>query len=220
MEFDLSSPRDLGIALVNLLQPKSTEKIYDGAFGSLGFLLEAKSYIDRHENNKLIASNFYGREINNELFDLALEKAEKNGLSDGHFFNENTLKIELEDGGRFDIAISCPPFGLKADITNIGKLGIKTRNGTNKFIQHYISSLKEGGRAAVVVTNSFLFSTRNDSIELRKYLIGNCNLHSILELPSGTFSYTNISTSVIFFTKEGKTTEIKYYSKAIPSPKS
>lgn len=211
-KIDLSSPRDLGGTLVKLLRPKCTDKIYDGAFGSLGFLLEAKAYIDKHENNKITASNFYGREINDDLFTVAKEQARINGLSTAHLLNEDSLEASSQEKDKFDIVISCPPFSLRV-ADNAGELGIVTSDGVNKFIQHYISVLKEGGRAAIVVPNIFLFWSANGWAELRKYILFNCNLHAILDLPANTFSYTGLNTSVIFLDKGGSATSIKYFSK-------
>ena len=199
---DFSTPIDLIGAIVKLLEPTSDEKIYDGACGYLGFLLEAKNYIEKNESTDVKTTNLSGREINKEIFDQALNLASKNGLKESHFNFENSLNNDGKDTSKFDIVMSNPPFGLKSQNSE-GELGFKTSNGTNKFLQHYINSLKMGGRAAVIITNSFFFEASKAGVGLRKYLIENCNLHTVLGLPQNTFSYTAINSSVLFFSKIG-----------------
>lgn len=212
-ELDFSSPRDLGEAMATILEPQKTEKIYDGAFGGLNFLIAVKDYIyKRNKINEYSADNLYGKEINAETYLKSIEKAKNSNINTNYLINENTLKQVSKSAGKYDVVISCPPFGLKTD-NDLGELEIKTSDGVNKFVQHYINSLVDGGRAAVVLTNSFLFSNSKASIELRKTLIQNCNLQAILGLHPKTFSYTGVNVSVIFFIKSEKTTKIKYYSK-------
>lgn len=214
-ELDFSSPRELGAAITTLLEPQASEKIYDGAFGGLSFLLAIKDYIDRRdEKNSNNSNNIFGKEINTDTYQQAIEKAKKHNININNLINENTLKQVSESVQKYDVVISCPPFGLKTE-NDFGELGIKTNDGVNKFIQHYINSLVNGGRAAIVVANSFLFSNSKASIELRKCIVENCNLHTVLGLPSKTFSYAGVTTSVLFFIKGEPTKQIKYYSKEL-----
>lgn len=209
---DFSTPIELIATIVNLLSPTSSEKIYDGAFGHLGFLIGAKEFIEKEEKTDVKPEMFFGREINNELFDQALLLANTNGLTERNLYLENSLDCSGKNTNKFDVVISNPPFGLKLQIGD-GELGFKTNNGTNRFLQHYINSLKSGGRAAVIVTNSFFFNSSKADVDLRKYLLEECKLFTVLGLPPNTFSYTGISTSVLFFSKGGRTEKIKYYKK-------
>ncbi len=209
-----ATPDDLATAIVETLQPKNGEKIYDGAFGSLGLIIEVSEFIQKNEGVAVTAKNLYGREVNHSLFNIVNNLAAEHGLKEGHFYNEDSLKTEAINKNSFDIVISEPPFGLKLT-RSTGELGIETSNGTNLFIQHYINSLKEGGRGAVTVTNNFLFASDSSSIELRKYVLENCNLHTILGVPPSTYSYIGIGASVLFFTKGKETNLIKYYDKGV-----
>jgi type I restriction enzyme M protein len=214
-ELDFSSPRELGTTMATLLEPQASEKIYDGAFGELSFLLAIKDYIDRRdEKENYHSTDIYGKEINADIYQRAIEKAKKHNININNFTNENTIKQISKSVQKYDVVISCPPFGLKTE-NDYGELGIKTTDGVNKFLQHYINSLVNGGRAAIVVTNSFLYSNSKATIDLRKSLIENCNLHTVLGLPPKTFSYAGVNTSVLFFIKGKSTKEIKYYSKEL-----
>lgn len=212
---DFSSPKALGAAMTTLLEPKQSEKIYDGACGKLGFLLAAKEYIDRHhtQSNKPF-DNIYGNEIHPDIYCEAIEIAKDHDINTSNLLNKNTIKKDSKSTQKYDVIISNLPCGLKTE-RGIGELGIETNDSANKFLQHYIDSLVDGGRAAIVVTNSLLFSQSNAFIKLRKSLIEQCDLHTILGLPARTFSYAAIKCSVLFFVKGMATKEIKYYAKEL-----
>ncbi|MCH8550249.1 MAG: SAM-dependent methyltransferase, partial [Balneolaceae bacterium] len=88
---------------------------------------------------------------------------------------------------------------------------IKTSETAFLFLQHFIKSLKAGGRAAIVIKNTFLSNTDNAAISLRKYLLETCNLHTILDMPGGTFLGAGVKTVVLFFEKGEPTKNIWYY---------
>lgn len=207
-----STPDDLITVIVRLLDPKSEEKIYDGAFGGLGFLIGVKKYIEQEEKAKVKPENLFGREINKEFFEQALAIASQNGLAESNFYLQDVFHFKGGNSNEFDVVLSSPPFGLRSQIEE-GELGIITSNGTNKYLQHYINSLKLGGRAAVIIADSFLFDTSTAGIALRKYMLTKCNICAILGLPRKTFSYTAINASVLFFIKGEDTKYIKYYKK-------
>ena len=79
------------------------------------------------------------------------------------------------------------------------------------FLQHFIKSLKAGGRAAIVIKNTFLSNTDNAAISLRKQLLETCQLHTVLDMPSGTFLGAGVKTVVLFFEKGEPTKNIWYY---------
>ena len=79
------------------------------------------------------------------------------------------------------------------------------------FLQHFIKSLKVGGRAAIVIKNTFLSNADNASVALRKHLLETCNLHTVLDMPAGTFLGAGVKTVVLFFTKGEPTEKIWYY---------
>jgi type I restriction enzyme M protein len=88
---------------------------------------------------------------------------------------------------------------------------IKTGETAFLFMQHFIKSLKAGGRAAIVIKNTFLSNTDNASVSLRKLLLESCNLHTVLDYPGGTFQGAGVKTVVLFFTKGEATQRVWYY---------
>jgi type I restriction enzyme M protein len=110
------------------------------------------------------------------------------------------------------VVLANPPFGGKErpEIYN-QNFTIKTAETAYLFLQHFIKSLKAGGRAAMVIKNTFLSNTDNASVALRKDLLESCNLHTILDVPSGSFQGSTVNTVVLFFEKGAPTREIWFY---------
>lgn len=94
-----------------------------------------------------------------------------------------------------------PPFGGKERKEVQQPFDIKTSETAFLFLEHFIRYMKTGGRAAIVIKNTFLSNTDNASVSLRKYLLETCNLHTVLDMPSGTFLGAGVKTVVLFFTK-------------------
>jgi type I restriction enzyme M protein len=88
---------------------------------------------------------------------------------------------------------------------------IKTGETASLFLQHFIKILKAGGKAGVVIKNTFLSNTDNASIALRKQLLENCHLHTVLDLPGGTFTGAGVKTVVLFFEKGSATKKVWFY---------
>jgi len=109
------------------------------------------------------------------------------------------------------VILANPPFGGKERPEVQQNFDIKTGETAFLFLQHFIKSLKAGGRAAIVIKNTFLSSIDNASVSLRKYLLESCNLHTVLDMPAGTFTGAGVKTVVLFFTKGEPTKKIWYY---------
>ena len=88
---------------------------------------------------------------------------------------------------------------------------IKTGETAFLFLQHFIKSLKAGGRAAIVIKNTFLSNTDNASLALRKELLENCNLYTVLDMPGGTFQGAGVKTVILFFEKGAPTRKVWFY---------
>jgi type I restriction enzyme M protein len=111
------------------------------------------------------------------------------------------------------VSTSCwpPPFGGKERPEVQQNFTIKTGETAFLFLQHFIKSLKAGGRAAIVIKNTFLSNTDNASVALRKELLENCNLFTVLDMPGGTFQGAGVKTVVLFFEKGSATRKIWFY---------
>ena len=118
---------------------------------------------------------------------------------------------DIQDKDRYDLVLANPPFGGTKTRKSIQQnFNIQTGEPAYLFLQHYIKILKAGGRAGIIIKNTFLSNTDNASVALRKYLLETCNLHTVLDLPGGVFQ-AGVKTVVLFFNKGEPTKKIWYY---------
>lgn len=214
------TPRPLIRAMINVVGPKVGEKVYDGAAGSCGFLCEAYEYMyNRMEKTTdnlatLQKKTFYGKEKKNLAYVIGIMNMILHGIEAPNLIHTNTLAEDIrsiQEKDRFDIILANPPFGGKERQEVQQNFDIKTGETAFLFLQHFIKRLKTGGRAAIVIKNTFLSNTDNASVALRKHLLNSCNLHTILDMPSGTFLGAGVKTVVLFFQKGEPTKNIWYY---------
>ncbi|PIZ92203.1 MAG: type I restriction endonuclease subunit M, partial [Candidatus Magasanikbacteria bacterium CG_4_10_14_0_2_um_filter_41_31] len=136
------------------------------------------------------------------------------GIEAPNIVHTNTLTeniMDVQEKDRFDIILANPPFGGNERKEVQQNFPIKTGETASLFLQHFMKRLKAGGRAGIVIKNTFLSNTDNASISLRKELLESCNLHTILDLPGGVFSGAGVKTVVLFFEKGEPTRNIWYY---------
>jgi type I restriction enzyme M protein len=213
------TPRPLIRAMIQVIDPKIGEKICDPAAGSAGFLCEAHDYMRRGDLSTsdlktLQESTFYGKEKKSLAYVIAIMNMILHGIEAPNILHTNTLSeniSDIQDKDRFDIILANPPFGGKERKEVQQNFPIKTGETAFLFLQHFIKYLKAGGRAAVVIKNTFLSNSDNASVALRKELLENCNLHTILDCPSGTFIGAGVKTVVLFFNKGEPTRKVWYY---------
>ncbi len=204
------TPRPLIRAMVRVVQPRIGERIYDGAAGSAGFLCEAFDYLKSQPNlttadlETLQERTFYGKEKKSLAYVIAIMNLILHGLEAPNIQHTNTLTENLADvqeKDRFDVILANPPFGGKERKEVQQNFPIRTGETAFLFLQHFIKMLKAGGRAGVVIKNTFLSNTDNASVSLRKLLLESCHLHTILDCPGGTFQGAGVKTVVLFFEK-------------------
>lgn len=214
------TPRPLIRAMIEVVNPQIGEKVYDAACGSAGFLCEAYAYMyERMEkttkNLKILQEEtFYGKEKKNLAYIIGVMNMILHGIEAPNIIHTNTLTENIRDiqeKDRYHVILANPPFGGKERKEVQQNFDIKTSETAFLFLQHFIKSLKAGGRAGIVIKNTFLSNTDNASISLRKYLLESCNLHTILDMPGGTFLGAGVKTVVLFFTKGEPTQKIWYY---------
>lgn len=214
------TPRPLIRAMIEVVNPQIGEKVYDAACGSAGFLCEAYAYMyERMEkttkNLKILQEEtFYGKEKKNLAYIIGVMNMILHGIEAPNIIHTNTLTENIRDiqeKDRYHVILANPPFGGKERKEVQQNFDIKTSETASLFLQHFIKSLKAGGRAGIVIKNTFLSNTDNASISLRKYLLESCNLHTILDMPGGTFLGAGVKTVVLFFTKGEPTQKIWYY---------
>ena len=136
------------------------------------------------------------------------------GIESPNIYKQNTLSFNIRDiqeKDRYDIILANPPFGGKEKGQIQQNFPIKSNATELLFLQHFMKSLKLGGKAAIVVPEGILFQTGNAFKRVKEELLENFNLHTVLSLPAGVFlPYSGVKTNVIFFDRTGKTTDIKF----------
>ena len=214
------TPRPLIKTIVKVVAPKIGNTIYDGAVGSAGFLCEAFEYL-KHSKTltttdviTLQKHTFYGKEKKSLAYIIGTMNMILHGVEAPNIVHTNTLTeniADLQEKDRYDIVLANPPFGGKERAEVQQNFPIKTGETASLFLQHFIKILKAGGKAGVVIKNTFLSNTDNASISLRKLLLESCNLHTVLDLPGGTFTGAGVKTVVLFFEKGQATEKVWFY---------
>jgi type I restriction enzyme M protein len=214
------TPRPLIRAIVQVVQPKIGERIYDGAVGSAGFLCESFEYmkskgkLTTKDLTKLQTSTFYGKEKKSLAYVIAIMNMILHGIDAPNILHTNTLAenlADIQEKDRFNVILANPPFGGKERKEVQQNFPIRTGETAFLFLQHFIKMLKAGGRAGVVIKNTFLSNTDNASVSLRELLLESCSLHTVLDCPGGTFQGAGVKTVVLFFEKGAPTRKIWYY---------
>ena len=214
------TPRPLIRAIVRVVAPKIGQKIYDPAVGSAGFLCEAYEYLKAskqltvREVETLQRRSFFGKEKKSLAYVIGTMNMILHGIEAPNILHTNTLIENINDiheKDRYDVIFANPPFGGSEQKQVQQNFPIKSGETAYLFLQHFIKSLKAGGRAGIVIKNTFLSNTDNASVSLRKLLLDTCDLHTVLDCPSGTFQGAGVKTVILFFDKGSKTKKIWYY---------
>ena len=211
------TPRPLITTIVKLINPKIGETIYDGACGSCGFLVEAFNHIKHSKSlttvelKKLQSDTLYGKEKKNIAYIIGIMNMILHGIESPNLVKTNTLEeniMDFQNKDRFDIILANPPFGA-GELPQIQEnFPIKSSETAYLFLQHFIKRLKTGGRAGIIIKNTFLSNL--DAKYIRKELLETCELNTILNLPEKVFT-AGVKTIVLFFTKGKPTKKIFYY---------
>lgn len=211
------TPRPLIQTIVKVMQPDPRGKEYticDPACGTGGFLMVAyewlmeitKGVLDREDAKRIKSSTYYGQDLVPRPRRLALMNMFLHGV-------EPQIKLgdtiyEPADSKRFDCILSNPPFGTKGagSAPNRDDFTVETTNKQLNFLQHIVNVLKPKGRAAVVLPDNCLFE--DVAADVFKIVMQDCNVHTILRLPQGTFSpYSQGVKANVVFLQKGKPTE-------------
>jgi type I restriction enzyme M protein len=218
------TPRILIQSIVRCVKPDPRVHkeftICDPACGSGGFLVASYEWliaqtqggaIDRELAKRIKRGTYFGQDLVARPRRLALMNLYLHGLEPEIKLGDSIY--EVPDGRRFDVVLTNPPFGTKGanQAPDRDDFTVETSNKQLNFIQHVMTILKPGGRAAVVVPDNCLFA--DQAGEVFKILTEDCNLHTVLRLPNGTFSpYSpGTKTNVIFFTKGHSTETVWVY---------
>lgn len=218
------TPRPLIQTMVDVMAPKPDETICDPACGTGGFLLASQDVIVKHhptmtkvEKRKLKEGTFKGWELVQSTARLCAINLMLHGIG-----GEKALPIVVADalaadpGERFDLVLTNPPFGKKSSTTIVAEDGkvakerdiierddfwATTSNKQLNFVQHVRTLLRQNGRAAIVVPDNVLFEGGAGETVRRK-LLHDCDVHTLLRLPTGLFYAQGVKANVLFFDRK------------------
>lgn len=214
------TPRPLIKTIVKVVDPQIGETVYDGALGSGGFLVEAFDYmrnikkLSTQDIETLQKRTFYGKEKKSLAYIIGIMNMILHGVEAPNIVHTNTLAENLSDiqeKDRYNVVLANPPFGGKERAEVQENFPIRRGETASLFLQHFFRILKVGGKAGIVIKNTFLSNTDNASVAIRKELLENFNLHTVLDLPGGTFTGAGVKTVVLFFTKGEPTKKVWFY---------
>lgn len=214
------TPRALIKAMVDVTNPKITETVCDPACGTGGFLLAAFDHMKRESQDRRKQMFLKTEALTGfDITPLVVTLASMNLYLHGVGIDSSPVKcedsLEKEPSCLYDVILANPPFGTRpAGLGEISSMRqdffAKTSNNQLNFLQHIMLLLKVGGRAAVVLPDNVLFEGGAGET-VRKKLLADYNLHTILRLPTGIFYAQGVRANVLFFSRGGKTSETWVY---------
>ena len=218
------TPRPVVRFMVEMVDPKPGESIYDPAMGTGGFLISAFEHMIPREGvqasgseREKLKGTFHGIEKNPQTYLLGRMNMLLHGVPEPVIKRDNALINHLElSKNKRDIILANPPFGGSEHASASKNFSHEAAATELLFMQHFMRALKENGRAAVVTPNGFLFG---DGLfkDVKQDLLEGFNLHTIVRLPNGVFApYTPIPTNLLFFERGKRTETIWYYQLPVP----
>ena len=216
------TPRPLIRTLVKVIDPQPGETVYDAAAGSCGFLIEAFEHLKRKRStlttkqwDHIQQQTLFGYEKTSLAYVMGMMNMILHGIESPNLYRRNTLTQNIRDiqeKDRYDIILANPPFGGKEKPQIQQNFPIHSNATELLFLQHFMKSLKSGGKAAIVVPEGVLFQSNSAFTQVKQELLEHYNLHTILSLPAGVFlPYSGVKTNVLFFERSGGTTETWFY---------
>lgn len=221
------TPRAVTQFMAKMIEPKLGEKMADFACGTGGFitswLAELSKQVTDTKEQKIFDDSIYGIEKKPFPYLLCVTNMLLHDIEVPNIYHTNSLKYNLLDyteDDKFDVILMNPPYGGKEDKSIQGFFpdDLASSETADLFMSVIMYRLRKNGRAAVVVPDGFLFGTDNAKVNIKKKLLTDFNLHTIIRLPNSVFSpYTSISTNLLFFDNTASTKETWFYRLDMPT---
>lgn len=221
------TPRAVTEFMAQMIKPKLGEKMADFACGTGGFITSWLGQLSKQVTDtaaqKQLDDSIYGIEKKPFPYLLCVTNMLLHDIEVPNIYHMNSLKhnlLDYTDADKFDVILMNPPYGGHEDKSIQGFFpdDLASSETADLFMSVILYRLKKNGRAAVVVPDGFLFGLDNAKVNIKKKLIGEFNLHTVIRLPSSVFSpYTSITTNLLFFDNTKPTTETWFYRVDIPS---
>ena len=215
------TPRAVTDFMVKMVQPKLGERVADFACGTGGFLTSTLNILEPQiktiEDRALYNQSIYGIEKKPLPFLLSITNMLLHDIDNPNIYHGNSLERnvrEFKEHEKFHIILMNPPYGgTESEGVKINfPADLRSSETADLFMSVIMYRLNEVGRAAVIIPDGFLFGTDNAKVAIKKKLLDEFNLHTIVRLPGSVFSpYTSITTNILFFDKSKKTDEVWFY---------
>ena len=220
------TPRAVTDFMAQMIQPKIGETMADFACGTGGFITSWLKVLQKQVQNtadaKKYSESIYGIEKKQFPYMLCITNLLLHGLDIPRVFHDNTLLKDVLDytvDDQFDVILMNPPYGgsEKADVKNHFPSDLASSETADLFMSVIMYRLKENGRVAVILPDGFLFGTDNAKVNIKKKLLSEFNLHTVIRMPGSVFApYTSITTNILFFDRTGATEETWFYRMDMP----
>lgn len=221
------TPRAVTDFMAQMIQPKIGETMADFACGTGGFitswLKELEKQIETTVDQEKFNSSVYGIEKKQFPYILCITNMLLHGLDNPQVFHDNTLLrdvLDYTEKDRVDVILMNPPYGghEKASVKSHFPADLASSETADLFMSVIMYRLKKNGRAAVILPDGFLFGTDNAKVNIKKKLLSEFNLHTVIRMPSSVFApYTPITTNILFFDRTGGTKETWFYRLDMPN---
>ena len=221
------TPRAVTDFMAKMIQPKIGEKMADFACGTGGFLTswlkELDSRINDTSDRQEYNNSIYGMEKKQFPYMLCITNMLLHDIDVPKVYHDNSLTNDLLDyteKDRLDVILMNPPYGgsEKADVKGHFPDDLASSETADLFMAVIMYRLKTNGRAAVILPDGFLFGTDNAKINIKKKLLNDFNLHTVVRMPSSVFApYTSITTNILFFDRTHPTEETWFYRLDMPA---
>lgn len=220
------TPRAVTDFMAQVIQPQIGETMADFACGTGGFMVswlkELHKQVKTTEDEEAYSSSIYGIEKKQFPYMLCVTNLLLHGLDVPQVYHDNTLLrdvLDYTEEDKVDVVLMNPPYGgnEKADVKNHFPSDLASSETADLFMSVIMYRLKQNGRAAVILPDGFLFGTDNAKVNIKKKLLREFNLHTIIRLPGSVFSpYTSITTNILFFDNTHPTQETWFYRLDMP----
>ena len=221
------TPRAVTDFVVKMVDPKVGESIADFACGTGGFLVSAlnhmKENVSNTSSNQLLQQSFYGVEKKSLPYLLCTTNMLLHDINEPQIVRGNSLEKNVrdyEEKDKFDVILMNPPYGgtEKKSVQQNFPTELRDSETADLFMVEILYRLKQKGRVGIVLPDGFLFGADNTKVAIKKKLLEECNLHTIIRLPGSIFApYTSIATNLLFFDKTGPTNDIWFYRMDLPN---
>lgn len=220
------TPRAVTDFMAKMINPQIGERMADFACGTGGFitswLKELAPHIKTTADQAEYDNSIYGIEKKQFPYMLCVTNMLLHGIDMPYIYHDNSLLrdvLDYTESDQFDVILMNPPYGgsEKSDVKNHFPADLASSETADLFMSVIMYRLKRNGRAAVILPDGFLFGSDNAKINIKKKLLSEFNLHTIIRMPNSVFApYTSITTNILFFDRTHPTSETWFYRLDMP----